>query len=56
MTAAVLLTACSGGSSGNSSDGKATTVDITVKDGTVTPSGDRVKVGVGETVTLGSDP
>ena len=32
-----------------------TTVDITIKDGKVTPNGERVKVGLGETVTLRID-
>ena len=32
-----------------------TTVDITIKDGKVTPNGDRVKVKVGEPVTLKID-
>ena len=54
--AALSLTACSatrrrGGSSG----GSGTTVDITIKNGKVTPHGDRVKAEVGKPVTLKID-
>lgn len=51
--AALVLTGCGssdGGSSG-SSDGPVT-VDIAIKDGKVTPQGDRVDVKVGQKVTL----
>jgi hypothetical protein len=57
MVAALSLTGCSDDSKG-SNDSHAshgsggTTVDITIKDGKVTPSGDRVKAKVGEPVTL----
>jgi hypothetical protein len=64
VVAALSLTGCSGGSSVSSSgsggssptSGSAgTTIDITVKDGKVTPNGDRVKSKVGEPVTLKID-
>ena len=44
LVAALSLTACSEDTPSDGSGGSGTTVDITVKDGTVTPSGDRVKV------------
>jgi len=49
------LTACSSGSDGGSSGGTGTTVHITIKGGTVTPHGDRVKAKVGQPVTLHID-
>src|SRR5690349_13774793 len=56
------VTACSddsgsagSGSAGSGSGGKGTTIDITVKDGKVTPHGDRVKAKVGQPVTLNID-
>ena len=55
LVAALSLTACSDDSSSGSSGGSGTTVDITIKDGKVTPNGDRVKVKVGEPVTLKID-
>jgi hypothetical protein len=47
----------SGGSDGEtkSSASGGTTVDITIKDGRVTPNGERIKVKVGEPVTLRID-
>lgn len=55
LVAALSLTACSEDTPSDGSGGSGTTVDITVKDGTVTPSGDRVKVKTGEPVTLNID-
>jgi PBP1b-binding outer membrane lipoprotein LpoB len=55
---AVLLTlaGCSSGSSkassGASPAGTGTTVHITIKDGKVTPNGDRIKASVGKPITL----
>ena len=49
------LTACSndsGSSTGSGGTGKGTTIDITIKNGKVTPHGDRVKAKVGQPVTL----
>ncbi len=49
--AALALGGCSGsGGAGPSRSG--TTVDITIKDGDVTPKGGRVKASVGQPVTL----
>jgi hypothetical protein len=44
----------SGGASSSSSSA-GTTIEISIKDGKVTPHGDRVKVGVGDPVTLKID-
>ena len=58
VVAALSLTACSDpGSSSSSSQGGSggTTIDITIKNGKVTPHGDRVKSKVGEPVTLKID-
>ena len=60
MVAALSLTGCSDDANGSpgshaSHDKGGTTVDITIKDGKVTPSGDRVKAKVGEPVTLRID-
>ena len=58
LLALLSLTACSDdsgtGNTGSStgSSGKGTTIDITIKDGKVTPHGDRVKAKVGQPVTL----
>jgi hypothetical protein len=58
---AVLLAVagCSSGASGSSGSGSSgagagagTRIHITIKDGTVTPNGERVKAAVGEPVTL----
>jgi hypothetical protein len=50
------LSGCSKDSGGTGSGGgTGTTVDITIKDGRVTPHGDRVKAKVGEPVTLEID-
>jgi hypothetical protein len=53
------LTACgddsSKGSDAATSGSGGTSVDITIKDGKVTPNGDRVKAKVGEPVTLKID-
>ena len=54
------LTACSDdsgstGSTGSTGGGGKVTIDITVKDGKVTPHGDRVKAKVGQPVTLNID-
>ena len=54
------LTACSNdsgstGSTGSTGSGGRVTIDITVKDGKVTPHGDRVKAKVGQPVTLNID-
>ena len=61
LLALLSLTACSDdsgtGNTGSStgSSGKGTTIDITIKDGKVTPHGDRVKAKVGQPVTLNID-
>ncbi len=61
VVTALSLTACSdSGSDGSNSTGGTgssggTTIDITIKDGKVTPNGDRVKSKVGEPVTLKID-
>jgi predicted small secreted protein len=55
LVAALSLTACSDDTSDGSGGGTGTTVHITIKDGKVTPSGDRVKAEVGEPVTLHID-
>jgi hypothetical protein len=56
LVAALSLTACSDDTSGSGSGGgTGTTVDITIKAGKVTPSGERVKAKVGEPVTLNID-
>jgi hypothetical protein len=55
LVATLSLTACSEDSSGSTGGGTGTTVDITIKDGKVTPSGDRVKAEVGKPVTLNID-
>jgi plastocyanin len=55
LVAALSLTACSNDTSARSGGGSGTTVHITIKDGKVTPSGDRVKAKVGETITLHID-
>lgn len=51
------LTACSSdsGSGSDSGGGTGTAVDITIKNGKVTPHGDRVKAKVGQPVTLHID-
>jgi hypothetical protein len=46
------LAGCSSGSSGSSHSGAGTTIHITIKDGKVTPNGDRVKASVGKPITL----
>jgi hypothetical protein len=54
------LAGCSSGASGSSGSsgsgssgaGAGTRIHITIKDGTVTPNGERVKAAVGEPVTL----
>jgi hypothetical protein len=54
LAATLVLAGCGssdGGSSGSTSD-QPVTVDIAVKDGKVTPQGDRVDVKVGQKVTL----
>ena len=56
LVAALSLTACSEDTApSGSAGGSGTTVDITIKDGKVTPNGDRVEVEVGDTVTLNID-
>jgi hypothetical protein len=53
---ALSLTACSDSSGGSGgSTGSSTTVDITIKNGKVTPNGERIKIGVGTPVTLKID-
>ena len=50
------LAGCSSGSSGSgSANGAGTTIHITIKDGKVTPNGDRVKASVGKPITLHID-
>ncbi|CAN5568929.1 hypothetical protein BH10ACT10_BH10ACT10_19330 [soil metagenome] len=55
LVAALSLTACSDDTSSGSPGGSGTTVDITIKDGKVTPNGERVKAEVGKPVTLEID-
>ena len=57
VVAALSLTACSddSGDTGTSGSGGGTTVDITIKDGKVTPNGERVKAKVGSPITLKID-
>jgi hypothetical protein len=53
VAVSVALTGCSSSSSAsNTGAGGRTTIDITFKNGTVTPHGGRVKVRVGKPVTL----
>jgi hypothetical protein len=50
------LSACSNDSGGSTSgSGGATSIDITIKGGKVTPNGDRVKAKVGKPITLNID-
>lgn len=56
--AATTLTSCSGGDSGSSGSGGSggtITIAVTLKDGTVTPNGERVKAKVGSPITLKID-
>jgi hypothetical protein len=53
--AAVGLTGCGDDNSSAGSDSGSTSVKITIKDGKVTPNGDRVKAKVGEAITLDID-
>jgi hypothetical protein len=59
LVAAMSLTACADdsgkGSNAATSGGGGTTVSITIRDGKVTPNGDRVKAKIGEPVTLKID-
>ncbi|MEO5710865.1 MAG: hypothetical protein ABIQ59_13725 [Nocardioidaceae bacterium] len=55
LVAALSLTACSDDTSSGSSRGSGMTIDITIKDGKVTPNGDRVTAEVGRPVTLKID-
>lgn len=50
LAGALVLTGCGGSDEPDTSD--RTSVDITIKDGKVTPQGERVDVKVGEPVTL----
>jgi ABC-type uncharacterized transport system auxiliary subunit len=52
LAALLALAGCSSGSSSSSGSGAVTTIHITIKDGTVTPNGDRVRASVGKPVTL----
>ena len=54
VAAVSALTSCSGDDSGGSSGGS-TSIHITIKDGKVTPNGDRVKAKVDKPVTLHID-
>lgn len=51
------LTSCSddSGSGGSGGSGGTTSINITIKDGKVTPHGDRVKAKVGKPITLHID-
>jgi len=62
--AATILTSCSGGdagssgtggSSGSGGSGATTTIDVTLKNGTVKPNGERLKAKVGSPITLRID-
>jgi hypothetical protein len=55
VVAALSLTGCSNGSGTSSSGGGRTTIDITIKNGKVTPNGDRVKAKLGQPITLKID-
>jgi hypothetical protein len=55
LLALLSLTACSDGSSGSAGSGGGTSIDITIKNGKVTPNGDRVKAKVGQPITLHID-
>src|SRR4051812_29075676 len=56
LLAALSLSACSSDSGGSTSgSGDATSIDITIKGGKVTPNGDRVKAKVGKPITLHID-
>jgi predicted small secreted protein len=59
LVTALSLTACADdsgkGDDAATSGSGSTTVDITIKDGKVTPNGDRIKAKVGEPVTLKID-
>jgi plastocyanin len=57
VVTALSLTACSSSdsSNGGGSSSGGTTVDITIKNGTVSPKGDRLKVKAGDPVTLKID-
>ena len=60
VATAVALAGCGGSSSdGTSKDGTSTggriTIDVTIKDGKVSPNGERVKAKVGQPVTLNID-
>jgi hypothetical protein len=56
LTAALpALTSCSSDDGGSAGSGGATSIHITIKDGIVTPHGDRVKATVGKPITLHID-
>jgi hypothetical protein len=56
LTAALpALTSCSSDDGGSGGSGGATSIHITIKDGKVTPHGDRVKATVGKPITLHID-
>jgi hypothetical protein len=54
IVTSLCLSSCSTGGSGSGSGGR-TSIDITIKNGAVTPNGDRVKVKVSTPVTLHID-
>jgi hypothetical protein len=55
VLATLSLTACSSGSGGSGGSHGPKTIDITIKDGKVTPDGDRVKASVNQPITLKID-
>ena len=57
VVAGTTLTSCSddSGSTQGSGSGSGTSIDITIKDGKVTPNGERVKAKVGSPITLKID-
>jgi len=57
VVAGTTLTSCSddSGATQGSGSGSGTSIDITIKDGKVTPNGERVKAKVGSPITLKID-
>lgn len=55
VIAALGVSACGGGNSSTGSSSGSTSIHITIKNGTVTPNGDRVKAKVDKPITLDID-